>query len=135
MTRVVAISITFKIYGVFPSFIRSVLPLSNFPSIAILIPFVLSLPVIHSMNTRQNISSSILASSISLHSLDTIAGDAIPFRSGIYFLKKSMWLSHHFKLLRIESLPTRYPTTRHTSISTQSCFVFRPHRESMIIRM
>ena len=46
--------------------------------IAMFMPFVLRIPVIHSINARQNISSSMFPSI-----LDTVAGDAIPFFSSM----------------------------------------------------
>ena len=79
------VSITFSIYGVFLFLIFSVLPRSAFPSIAMFIPFVFRIPVIHSINARQKISSSMFP-----RILDTVAGDAIPFSSSRCCLKKSM---------------------------------------------
>ena len=66
ITRAVAVSIAFSIYGVFLFLIFSVLPRSAFPSIAMFIPFVFRIPVIHSINARQKISSSMFRGSLIL---------------------------------------------------------------------
>ena len=60
------------------------------------------IPVIHSINARQKISSSMFP-----RILDTVAGDAIPFLSSRCCLKKSMWFLHHCRHLRTEFLPAR----------------------------
>lgn len=80
ITRLVAASMAFKMYGAFLSFIFSVAALSAFPSITICIPLILKILPIQSVNARDSSSSSIPQAI-----LENVESDGMPFFNVRYF--------------------------------------------------